>query len=65
MSINQNIPRLTTALWFSLSDVNQSEYTVADPSVTFVVAVGLSIDVWIAYIDFMINNEKPQQEIRE
>jgi len=30
-----------------------------------VVAVGLSIDVWIAYIDFMINNEKPQQEIRE
>ena len=29
------------------------------------VAVGLSIDIWIAYIDFTINNDKPEQETRE
>ena len=29
------------------------------------VAVGLSIDIWIAYIDFTIKNDKPEQETRE
>lgn len=29
-----------------------------------VVAIGLSIDLWVAYLDFYINNSKTEEEIR-